>query len=64
LGISGHDADRFILSFSEVFKVGLDRFNIDDNFESEAGSFFFRRRERNALTVGRLETAVEEGYLL
>lgn len=63
LGISGNDADRFILSFSEKFQVDINNFNIDDYFEPEMDLSFFKRKERIQLTVGDLENAIREKIL-
>lgn len=63
LGISGVDADRFILSFSERFHVDISEFNIDDYFEPEGDLFIFKRKKRVQLTVGDLGNAIREGKL-
>lgn len=60
LGISGIDADRFILSFSEKFQVDISDFNIDNYFEPEVSPFFFKKKERIQLTAGDLENAIRK----
>ena len=63
LGISGIDADRFILSFSEKFHVDISDFNIDNYFEPEVSLFFLKKKKRIQLTAGDLENAIREGKL-
>lgn len=63
LGISGIDADKFILSFSKKFNIDLSDFNIDNYFEPEVNLFIFKKKNRTALTVSDLQNAIHEGKL-
>ena len=63
LGISGIDADKFILSFSEKFHVDITEFNIDNYFEPEVDLFSYKRKKRVQLTVGDLGNAIRERKL-
>lgn len=63
LGISGIDADKFIVNFSRKFNVDLSEFNIDNYFEPEIDLLIYKGKRRIQLTVGDLENAIREGKL-
>lgn len=63
LGISGIDADKFILSFSEKFHVDISEFNIDNYFEPEVDPFIYKGKKRVQLTIGDLGIAIRERKL-
>lgn len=60
LGISGDDADVFILSFSKKFNVDISKFNVTKYFHSES-SFFLT--DKSPLTVGMLDRAIRRKTL-
>lgn len=75
LGITGDDADEFIMTFSERFNVSTKNFKSSDYFASEsedpfqtvAGWLFGKKLKKNGrkrITLGDLEKAVEEGELI
>ncbi|WP_346320572.1 DUF1493 family protein [Chitinophaga sp. YIM B06452] len=60
LGLSGIDAEKFILKFAQTFNVDIHDFNIDEYFEPE---FEFKQKHRNNFTVSKLEESIRLGYL-
>jgi acyl carrier protein len=63
LGVTGIDAEKFILAFARRFNVDIRNFNIDDYFEPEVSFFRFRKRVKAGLTIGMLEEAIIMGVL-
>lgn len=65
LGVTGIDAEKFILEFSRHFGVDIEDFEFDDYFEPEV-SFRWseEEKERRDMSVGYLERAIEEGRLI
>ena len=75
LGITGDDADEFIVKFSEKFNVDIKEFNFNSYFLSEGEdtfhplfSWLFRKKikksGRKRIALGDLEKAVETGKLI
>ena len=63
LGLSGIDADQFILKFSNEFNVDISGFNIDDYFEPEFSFWLFGKKKRRRFTIKELENAILTGVL-
>ncbi len=72
LGITGDDADEFLVAFAKEFKVDVGQFPIGDYFNDEGDVILpsiiriitgKRKRERKILTVGHLEKAMIAGRL-
>ncbi|MVT09448.1 DUF1493 family protein [Chitinophaga tropicalis] len=63
LGVTGIDADKFILKFSRKFNVDLSNFNIDSYFEPEFSFWLFGRKKRKRFTIKELENAILTGVL-
>lgn len=72
LGITGDDADEFLIAFGEEFNVDVDQFPLGDYFDDERDFVsraiirIFRNKskpERKKLTVAHLEKAIKTGRL-
>lgn len=65
LGISGDDADDFILKFAKKFNVDISEFDADKYFEGEPGFLpLSSAAEKKGLTVEDLERAIHIGRLV
>lgn len=62
LGVTGDDAEDFILKFSKKFKVDISKFQFTDYFNDEPSVFSFGRSVKT-LTIGHLEKAIQAGRL-
>lgn len=63
LGVTGIDADKFILEFSRKFNVDLSGFNIDNYFEPEFSFLLFEKKKKKRFTIKELENAILTGVL-
>jgi acyl carrier protein len=65
LGITGDDADEFLVAFSKKFNVSLKKFIFKKYFESEPSLFsHFKSAPSKRLTVNMLVEAIEKGELI
>jgi hypothetical protein len=72
LGITGDDADEFLIAFGKEFNVDVNQFSIGDYFGDEGDPILpaiirfltgRKEREKKILTIGHLEKAVIAGRL-
>jgi acyl carrier protein len=75
LGITGDDADEFIVKFGEKFNVDIENFNPNEYFLSEGEDHFqtikswlfgskVKKNGRKRITVGDLEKAIKSKKLV
>jgi len=62
LGITGEDAEDFIIKFAKKYKVDVSNFLFVEYFNDEPTAFSFGR-DVKSLTVGHLEKAAKVGKL-
>ena len=63
LGVTGDEAEDFVIAFSKKYNVSIENFKFSKYFYPEPGIFGLQNGRISKLTLGHLEKAIKAGLL-